>query len=206
MINAKIIGLAEINNYLTKTLPIYKRGLRSTMNDLARLLVNDVKANYLTKRTSQFEPKLNARHGNLKKSMGFQLIYKEDKVTAVIGTNVKYGKYNHDGAVIPPRRIYPKRKQALAWLNKDGNLNRFQAGALKALSRNKDNFKRAGGLSKRGLNKAIRADLMVVAKWVNLPQVTIPARPFLQTSFDKNKSAIVDRLFLGMANTLRRGR
>lgn len=197
-LKAKLIGLAEINTYLVKVVPALKRGIERNMNDLARLIVNDVKINYLTKRSSPTEPKLNARTGKLRRSINYKVYTNEGVTTAVIGTNVFYGRINHEGATVPAHRIYPKNKKALAWLPQGDSVNRFQAGAIKAFSRNKKNFKRSGGLSASGRSKAKRGGLFRVAKYVNIPTFKIPARPFLSASLEANKLIIVKRMFFEM--------
>ena len=198
MIKSKLIGLAEVNTYLVAIVPALKRSIRNNMVDIARLIVNDVKINYLTKRSSVDEPKLNSRTGNLRRSILYKVYNTESIYTAVIGTNVKYGRYNHEGAVVPAHKIYPRNKKALAWLPTGNALNRAQQGALRAFRLNKKNFKRTGAMSARGKGIAKRQGYSIVRKSVSIPTFRIPARPFLAASLEANKLAIVKKMFLEM--------
>ena len=204
---AKILGLAQIQKYLAMTIPQFKKGLEETMHILARRIVNDVKSNYVNGRSSANEPRLNVRSGELKKSIDYKVVQIRSGVfTASIGSPKKYARFNHDGAIIPPHKIYPKRKKALAWLPTGNIVNRIQAEGVRAFSKNKNNFKRKGGLSARGRDTAIQAGLLTVRKWVQHPGAIIPARPFLQASLQKNKNLIIDKLFIDLSAILKRGK
>jgi len=204
-LQAKLLGLAELQNYLVVKVPEFRRGVYKNMQDLARLIVNEVKVNYLSGRNSPNEPKLNTRTGNLRRQIRFEVtrgtnpLLSKDSYTATIGTNVKYGLYNHEGAIIPARRIYPNRKKALAWLPSGDKVNRFQANAIRQFRTGKKNFKKTGALSAKGKRTAINAGFLAVAKYVNIPTTRIPARPFLTTVLEKNKLAIMQRLFFEMS-------
>lgn len=203
-LQATAIGLAEIQRYLITKVPEFRRGVKRNMEDLARKIVNEVKMDYLSGRNSPSEPKLNTRTGNLRRQIRFEVtsgtnpMLSKDSYTAVIGTNVKYGLYNHEGATIPARRIYPNRKKALAWLPSGDKVNRFQANAIRQFRTGKKNFKKTGDLSAKGRRTAINAGLLAVAKYVDIPTTRIPARPFLTTVLEKNKLAIMQRLFFEM--------
>lgn len=203
-LQAKLLGLAELQNYLVVKVPEFRRGVYKNMQDLARLIVNEVKVNYLSGRNSPNEPKLNTRTGNLRRQIRFEVtrgtnpMLSKDSYTATIGTNVKYGLYNHEGAVIPARRIYPNRKKALAWIPSGDKVNRFQANMIRQFNKGKKNFKKAGGLTQKGRQTAINAGLFAVAKYVDIPTTRIPARPFLTTVLENNKLAIMQRLFFEM--------
>lgn len=200
-ITGKVIGLSEIQAYLLNRVPQMKVGVKANLREISRLLINEIKVNYLTRRSSPTEPKLNARTGTLRRSIASDLIVRgnsDTHFTLVIGSNLNYAKFNHEGAVIPARRIFPKRKKALAWLPNGDAFNRFTAGALAAFKLNKKNFTRKGTLSSSGKAKAKRAGLRLVAKWVDIPTTRIPARPFLTAVLEKHKFAISRRLFSEM--------
>lgn len=211
-LQAKLLGLAELQTYLVKYVPELRKGIKANMQELARLIVNDVKINYLSGRNASNEPKLNDKSGNLRKSINYEItrgtnpLLSKDSYTATIGTNVKYGLYNHEGAVIPARRIYPNRKKALAWIPSGDKVNRFQANMIRQFNKGKKNFKKAGGLTQKGKRTAINAGLFAVAKYVDIPTTRIPSRPFLTTVLEKNKLAIMQKLFLEIEKVNRRKR
>lgn len=204
----RLEGVDNLKDYLKKTPDLVKKEVAKTMTDIVRLLLNDIKTNFLDGPTGKNT--LTTRTGHLKRNIFGSVVITDTKATAKVGTSVNYGKWNHEGATVKAHIIKVKNKKSLAWLKKPGQMNSFQQYAMGQFSQNPKNYKAGGSkLSAAGKKNAKRigkfgnSSLFNFAKEVHIPTFKIPARPFLLAALQKNKEDMAKLIFTRSQKVLR---